>query len=125
MRQRCFYSKHIEFHRYGGRGITMCEQWNSFEQFLTDMGPCPKGLTLERIDLDGPYSPANCKWATIAEQMNNTSKNIRVEYNSRIYTLKELSEVLGLNYYSLHAYYRRRNLPLADAIAKSARSRRD
>ena len=72
MRQRCLYPKHVAFHNYGGRGITICKRWNDFKNFLTDMGerPC-KELTLDRIDNNGNYEPSNCKWSTKSEQNEN------------------------------------------------------
>jgi len=72
MLARCYNVRRDDYQWYGLRGVKVCKRWrNSFEVFYKDMGKCPPGLTLERIDNDGNYEPGNCKWATQAEQNRN------------------------------------------------------
>lgn len=76
MKKRCFDKNNKSYHNYGGRGITVCDRWMKFENFLEDMG-CPSSeLTLDRINTDGNYEPSNCRWATQKEQQNNRRNNV-------------------------------------------------
>jgi hypothetical protein len=69
---RCRYPSQEAYPRYGGSGITICERWNVFENFLSDMGERPEGMTLERSNPFGNYTPGNCVWATQENQVKNT-----------------------------------------------------
>ena len=71
MRQRCSNPKTINFKYYGGRGITVCDRWHVFENFLADMGEPLQGLSLDRIDNNGNYEPGNCRWTTRLIQNRN------------------------------------------------------
>jgi hypothetical protein len=71
MKARCQNPKHAAWVDYGGRGISVCARWQSFENFFADMGEPPPGLTLDRINNDGNYEPNNCRWADWATQNNN------------------------------------------------------
>ena len=70
-RNRCFNPKNKDYKNYGARGISMCERWNKFENFLEDMGEKPINLTLDRINNEGNYEPGNCRWATLSQQRRN------------------------------------------------------
>lgn len=86
---RCCRSDYAQFADYGGRGILVCERWQTFSNFVADMGDRPKGLTLERIDNDLGYTPGNCRWATRAEQQRNRRNTIRVIVNGVEMCLKD------------------------------------
>lgn len=96
---RCFNKKGRSYPHYGGRGIIMCDEWaDDFRAFLRDMGECPDGLTLERIDVNGDYEPGNCCWATTAEQGVNRRNSIHVG----TMPLKKYASSIGVDYKRLH-----------------------
>lgn len=79
MRSRCGNSNDVKFHLYGGRGITVCDRWISFEAFLADMGPRPSGTSLDRIDPNGHYCPGNCQWGKTTDQQKNRRHTVFLE----------------------------------------------
>jgi hypothetical protein len=98
MRERCESPSNAAFDDYGARGITVCERWQSFENFLADMGERPRGLTIERADVNGNYEPSNCRWASLLDQANNTRANVQVHSSAGKHTLANFARLHGLNY---------------------------
>lgn len=98
MKRRCYWKKHKDYSRYGGRGIVVCERWmNSFTTFLEDMGLRPSSKhSLDRIDVNGNYEPSNCRWATDVEQSNNRHSNVVIEFNGESKTATEWARHLGM-----------------------------
>lgn len=97
MRDRCRNPRNKSWRHYGGRGISVCESWQQFENFYADMGPRPTDdHSLDRIDVNGHYEPANCRWALESEQKNNRRDNIFVTNNGRTLTLSQWARELGL-----------------------------
>lgn len=99
MKERCYNPNNSSYHRYGGRGIIVCEEWkNSFEKFYLDMGDKPgKEYSIERINNDGNYEPGNCRWATRKEQSRNRRSNKNIEFNGEIKILTEWAELIGIS----------------------------
>lgn len=93
---RCESPSFRSWMRYGGRGITVCDRWHSFVNFLADMGERPDGTSLDRINNDGNYEPGNCRWATILTQANNNSRSHRLTFSGRSGTIAEFAREFGL-----------------------------
>lgn len=94
--QRCHNPKNRAYSYYGGRGITVCDRWRSYENFYADMGERPVGLTLERRRNDLGYSPDNCYWATRKTQMRNTRWNRLVTLSGKTQCVSAWAEELGI-----------------------------
>src|ERR1700682_2508965 len=98
MIRRCTMPHRNSYEQYGGRGITVCERWMSFENFIVDMGSRPTLThTLDRRDSDGNYEPLNCRWATPQEQGNNVRRNRRLTFDNQTLTVAEWAEKIGIN----------------------------
>jgi hypothetical protein len=113
---RCENPKSWKYSNYGGRGITVCERWHTFDNFLADMGPRPAGMTLEREKVNEGYSPENCIWATRLRQSNNTRRNTILEYEGRKRTVSEWATEFGLTYNTLLARVHRLKWPVERAL---------
>lgn len=97
MKQRCLNPNNASFAHYGGRGITVCDQWREdFTAFLADMGQPPPGMWLDRRDNHGPYSKENCRWATPREQNQNRRGNRFVEWRGERLCIHEWGRRTGL-----------------------------
>lgn len=127
---RCSNPNVSSYHIYGERGIKICKEWDSsfesFEKWALENG-YKDDLSIDRIDVNGDYTPQNCKWSTNKEQSNNTRRTIFVEYENQKFSVKGLSEHLGLNYNRLLKGIRIKKLPVSEAIeyAKLYKPRKD
>ena len=117
IKHRCYNPKAKYYHHYGGRGITMCDEWrDSFEAFYRDMGPRPTPEhTIERDDNDLGYSKDNCRWATALEQANNTRRNVYFEFDGEKKTLKAWCHELNLPYTRMYNRIRK-GMSFEDAV---------
>lgn len=107
MKQRCNYKKNISYPWYGGRGISVCERWQVFENFLADMGERPKGHQLDRINGDGNYEPENCRWVSPIENSRNRKANAFINIKGEVKTISEWSEISGIKQTTISERLRR------------------
>jgi hypothetical protein len=103
MIDRCTRPAHKDFHRYGGRGITICDRWrNSFEAFFSDMGCRPSQKhSIDRMDNDGNYEPGNCQWTTQTMQVRNSRRARPLTLNGRTQSIREWSVELDIGYWTI------------------------
>ena len=107
MMDRCYREKTSNYYLYGGRGIKVCDEWHNIENFekWVETSGYKKGLTLDRIDVNGNYEPNNCRWATMKEQDNNRRNTIYIEHNGEVHTISEWAEITGINRSTLNSRY--------------------
>jgi hypothetical protein len=116
MKQRCTDINASNYAQYGGRGISVCDEWmNSFEAFIADMGMMPThNSSIERENVNGNYEPANCRWATPVEQANNQRRNRTLTYLGRTQTIAQWARELNI---PADRIYGRKRLGFSDAEA--------
>lgn len=105
IKKRCYNPQSSNYQNYGGRGITMCDEWKEdyacFQTWALTNG-YDDGLSIDRIDVNGDYSPDNCRWVDQKAQSNNRRNNVRIMYNGELHTIAECAELTGISYASLH-----------------------
>ena len=109
MLQRCELATSTSYERYGALGISVCEEWHSFEVFAKwalENGYSDK-LTIDRIDSKGNYEPNNCRWAGVIEQNNNQKSNVSFEYKGETHTLAEWARLYGIKYHCFYARWKK------------------
>jgi len=118
MKQRCNLPSNKQYKDYGGRGIKVCERWETFENFYADVGDPPfLRATLERENNNKDYEPGNIKWATYYEQARNNSKTVIYNYEGQKLTLQDISKKAGVNHSSLATRIYSYGMSLEDALS--------
>lgn len=118
MKLRCLNPNHSGYKDYGARGITICERWMDFENFLEDMGVRPENQELERKDTNGNYCKENCVWTTHKENCRNMRSNIMIEFECKSLCLAEWAEITGLSWVTLYLRLFKLGWSVKDALEK-------
>jgi hypothetical protein len=124
MYKRCYDETHDGYKYYGGRGITICNEWlNNYKEFYkwAINNGYKKNLTIERIDVDGNYEPTNCCWATMKEQCYNKTNTLYIYLDGKFYTIEDLCKESGLSYSVIWQRYRRFNKNTKEELIKPLR----
>lgn len=122
IKRRTRNPKYFQYHLYGGRGIKMCDRWfDSFENFLEDMGPRPsKKHSLDRIKQNGNYEKSNCRWATAIEQNNNSRKNVWIDRMGLRMTPAQWARKLDISVAPIYRRLYRNQEPLPELLPSFA-----
>jgi hypothetical protein len=96
MWQRCTNEAAENYRNYGGRGITVCDRWKTFDAFYADMGIAPEGYSLDRINCNGNYEPGNCRWATNQQQAENRRTTVNIECDGAVNTMSAWAKQNGI-----------------------------
>jgi hypothetical protein len=107
MVSRCTCKTDTAYKAYGAKGITVCDEWRSFDRFLADMGERPEGRSIDRIDNAQGYSIDNCRWATKKEQIRNRTNTRQLTVDGKTLSLPVWSELLGVSQRLIHSRLRR------------------
>lgn len=120
MKYRCFNKNHNQYHNYGGRGITVCDEWLEFIPFYewAMANGYSDNLTLDRKDVNGNYCPENCRWADDITQHNNTRKNRYIEFEGETHTLAEWARIKGMKYVTLNTRINKYHWPIEKALTQ-------
>lgn len=108
MISRCYDERNKRYDRYGGRGISVCDEWlNSLENFVNwaNSNGYDDALTIDRIDTNGNYCPDNCRWVDAKVQCNNRSTNVLIEYNGELLTRREIADIENIGYGAVRYRY--------------------
>lgn len=126
MMQRCHNENTDDFKNYGGRGITVCDEWKNDFQAFYDWAMASgyaNGLTIDRIDVNGNYCPENCRWATSKKQNNNRRNNRLITHNGETHTMAEWAEIVGIEYSILACRICNHKWPIEKALTQEVRKR--
>jgi hypothetical protein len=123
MRSRCQpgYNQASDYYH---RGISVCSRWDDFSLFLSDMGECPEGHSIDRIDNDKGYEPNNCRWATAATQRRNSRRILAIELDGQTYVLKDAAAKIGVSDVAIHQERKRHGGTFQEAFDRVKHRRR-
>lgn len=124
MKSRCYSEKNKRYKRYGGRGIKVCDKWknsfNAFKDWALSHG-YNDNLTIDRINTNGDYTPENCRYISVKSQMNNMSRNRKIEFNGEVHTVSEWEDITGIKSGTIRARLDRFGWNVEKALTKGAK----